>query len=66
MVHFGFSVIILIMTALAFTWLNKIQNSNDIWQILTNALHTKRIVTEVKKLDALIADMFIESVEGIT
>jgi len=29
MVHFGFSIIILIMTLLAFTWLTKIQDSNN-------------------------------------
>ena len=29
MVHFGFSLVILIMTILAFVWLDKIEESND-------------------------------------
>lgn len=41
MVHFGFSIIILIMTVLAFTWLNKIKDSNDTVLVLIEQYDTK-------------------------
>lgn len=41
MVHFGFSVVILIMTALAFIWLNKIKDSNDTVMELIEQYDTK-------------------------